>query len=89
MQVFGKKKEKDKQEEKLIEDIRELCLMMENAYERFENESDSDLIDALIYEIESLKARYRYLLRIAKESKITSDAIFTKKTVRGMVNDLG
>ncbi len=47
--------------------IREVCLRLENANNRFEMEKDSDLIEACIYEIESLRARYRYLLRMAKK----------------------
>jgi hypothetical protein len=30
-------------------------------------EKDSDLIESCIYEIESLRAKYRYLLRIARQ----------------------
>ena len=37
----------------------------------FEMEDDEDLIDASIYQRESLNARYRYLLRKAKENHIT------------------
>ena len=35
----------------------------------FEMEDDNDLMEACIYQREILKARYRYLLRKAKESK--------------------
>lgn len=35
----------------------------------FEMEDDSDLMEACIYQRESLQARYRYLLKKAKESK--------------------
>lgn len=35
----------------------------------FEMEDDSDLMEACIYQRESLQAQYRYLLRKAKESK--------------------
>ena len=34
---------------------------------RFENEVNEDLLDSIIYEIQSLKALYRYLLKEAKE----------------------
>lgn len=46
--------------------IREVCLRLENANTRFALEQDSDLIEACIYEIEALRARYRYLLKQAK-----------------------
>lgn len=58
-------------QEQLREDIRALCDRMEQAYARFEFEQDKDLVEAAIYEIQSLKAQYRYLLRIAKEQGVT------------------
>lgn len=48
------------------EAIREVCRQLENVQSRFEMENDPDLIEACIYEMESLRARYRYLLRQAK-----------------------
>ena len=41
------------------EAIREVCRQLENVQARFEMENDSDLIEACIYEMESLRARYR------------------------------
>ena len=64
------------------ESIRDVCRKMENAYDRFEFESDPDLIEASIYEIESLKARYRYLLKRAKQQGLTCPAnsgLFSRK----------
>ncbi|MDD2417674.1 MAG: DUF2508 family protein [Oscillospiraceae bacterium] len=54
----------------VIAAIREVCIKLQNANTRFEMERDSDLIESSIYEIESLRARYRYLLRIAREQGI-------------------
>lgn len=62
-------------EEKLIDDIREICRRIDTAYARFEYEEDADLVEAAIYELEALKARYRYLLRIAKERDLHGAAI--------------
>ena len=56
--------------------IREVCSQLENANMRFEMERDSDLIEACIYEIESLRARYRYLLRLAKKQGVKA-GVFT------------
>lgn len=50
----------------LIGEIRNVSQELENAYNRFEFESDADLIEASIYEIESLKAKYRHLLYAVK-----------------------
>lgn len=58
-------------EECILDDIRTLCANMERAYARFEFEEDADLIESSIYEIKSLKAQYRYLLRVAKENGVT------------------
>lgn len=58
-------------EERILDDIHTLCVNMERAYARFEFEQDADLIESSIYEIKSLKAQYRYLLRMAKENGVT------------------
>ena len=59
---------------RLIEAIREVCVQLSLAENRFTMESDSDLIDAAIYETVALHARYRYLLRLAKEQGISVPA---------------
>ena len=53
-----------------LEQIRDTSKRLESAYSRFENESNEDLLDSIIYEIQSLKALYRYLLKQAKEEGI-------------------
>lgn len=40
--------------------------MMAQAYMGFNNASDSELVEAYIYEIQSLRSRYSYLLRQRK-----------------------
>ena len=52
----------------LVIQLRETSRKLESAYSRFENELNEDLRDSIIYEIQSLKALYRYLLKRAKES---------------------
>lgn len=51
----------------LLRQIRETADRLNAAHNRFENECDGDLLDSVIYEIQSLKALYRYLLKKAKE----------------------
>ena len=51
----------------LVTQIRDTSRRLESAYSRFENELNEDLLDSVIYEIQSLKALYRYLLKKAKE----------------------
>lgn len=40
---------------------------LKNAYEKFNYVSEAELVEACIYEISALKARYSYLLRKIKE----------------------
>lgn len=71
-QLIMRKKNTNEDDEQLICEIHRLSEALTLAYERFELQSDNDLVEATIYEIESLKARYRYLLAIAKEKKLKS-----------------
>ena len=54
----------------IIEAIRDVCAQIDAVQSRFELESDQDLIEADIYELQSLRARYRYLLRMARSGGI-------------------
>ena len=54
-----------------IESIRDVCARIENVESRFSMETDPDLIEGCIYELESLRAKYRYLLRTAREQRIS------------------
>lgn len=56
----------------IIETIREVCACIDAAQSRFEQETDPDLIEAAIYELQSLRAKYRYLLRTARSEGICS-----------------
>ena len=52
--------------------IQDVCTQLDRVQSGFEMETDSDLIEAYIYQMESLRARYRYLLRQAKGMGLTS-----------------
>lgn len=52
--------------------IRDVCAQLENVNMRFKMERDNDLIESCIYEMESLRARYRYLLKLAKKQGLTA-----------------
>lgn len=52
--------------DKILEEIKLVKSQLHNISVRFELESDSDLVEATIYEMEALKARYRYLVKSAK-----------------------
>jgi hypothetical protein len=52
----------------LVEEIREVRRQIEAVRACFALETDDDLLDAAIYQHEALQARYRYLLRQAREN---------------------
>lgn len=57
---------------KLLSDIREIELQIKAANQRFEAADDNDLVEASIYEIKALDAKYRYLIKLAKSKKMKS-----------------
>ena len=56
---------------RFFNELREICAQIKCTDMWFEMEEDEDLIDASIYQREALNARYRYLLRQAKENNIS------------------
>lgn len=52
-------------------EIRDVCQRMEAIETQFSVIGDDDLIEACIYEMESLRAQYRFLLRRAKEESVS------------------
>lgn len=69
--IFLKPKIKNEYGE-LIEEIRDTKKMLLNIEKCFSDVSDNNLIDACIYQRESLCARYRYLLSKAKVNSVTN-----------------
>ena len=67
------RKGKEKTENKLLDEIENVKMKLDTAASHFESESDPDLVEAIVYEMKSLSARYRYLLREAKSAGITKD----------------
>ena len=61
----------DQEPHPIIEAIREVCALMDAVQTRFEQETDEDLIESAIYEHQSLRAKYRYLLRLARTQGVT------------------
>ncbi len=56
-----------------IEAIRRVCEQMRLVENRFSQETDQDLIEGCIYEMQSLRAQYRYLLRTARDQGISCE----------------
>ena len=73
IKLIGKKEPENETVNELLNDIREVHAQMERANLRFSAETDTDLIESHIFEMESLGARYRYLLKSARESGVKAD----------------
>lgn len=75
------RQEKDRvqEKEKLLFDIKKVSAQITRMEACFQMTCDEDLIDSCIYEMESLNARYRYLLRRAKELGISQDPFREKQ----------
>ncbi len=71
-----------KKETPILDEIRSTVSMIHAMQQWFNTESDADLIEACVFQLESLEAKYRYLLRLAKDRGLNRDAI-TGETVEG------
>jgi len=65
------RKPKTDPDHELMLQIRDTSQRLKSAYSRFENECDEDLMDSIIYEIQSLKSLYRYQIKMAKEAGLS------------------
>lgn len=57
----------DEERRELLQSLSHTRTLINQAYGGFNNASDSDLIESYVFEINSLHARYNYLLRRVKE----------------------
>ena len=64
-----------KKETPILDEIRSTVSMIHAMQQWFNTESDADLIEACVFQLESLEARYRYLLRMAKDRGLYHDAL--------------
>ena len=55
----------------LFDDIAHVEQRLERIHESFDMTDEPELVESLIYEELALKARYAYLLRVAKENNIS------------------
>lgn len=68
--MFGKNKEKKKQNKQYLEIVRDIALTksaLDTAYSNFENVINPDLIDCYIYEVNSVQKRYKFLLELVRQ----------------------
>ncbi len=61
------KMDKEKEIQTLRDGLAKTRILINQAYTGFNSTGDSDLIESYVYEINSLHARYTYLLRRLKE----------------------
>lgn len=73
MKLKKQKKLKSSSDEKIISEIRYISRLIDSAYSTFQQTNDNDLLESQIYEIQALKSRYRYLLRIARIKNISCE----------------
>ncbi len=65
--------DKQQEREKILAEIKKVSGQIARIESCFQMTSDEDLIDSCIYEMESLNARYRYLLRKAREEGVSRE----------------
>ena len=65
-----KNKKTDIENEKIIKEIKAAQLEIKNAENFFQYVSDPELVDVAIYDLESKKSKYSYLIRMAKEKGV-------------------
>ncbi len=56
--------------QQLRRELQDTALALRCAYERFNYACEPELVESSVYEINSLKARYNYLIRRAKEQSV-------------------
>ena len=65
-----KSKKTNIENEKIIKEIKAAQLEIKNAENFFQYVSDPELLDVAIYDLESKKSKYSYLIRMAKEKGV-------------------
>ena len=79
--TFNHKVAEENHDSQLIKEIEMVKSNMDTVSERFEYQSDPDLVEACIYEMKALTARYRYLTREARRLGIKGNALAILKQV--------
>lgn len=69
------KDETDTADGDVIAQLKLLKSELDRAYTEFQYQTDDDLLEACIYEIQALRSKYTYLLKIAKQKNLQSGEI--------------
>ncbi len=64
------KNEAQEESEQLLREIREINREISRNEGWFSEEMDEDLIDSCVYQGQALRARYRYLMRMARQKQV-------------------
>ena len=72
----GRNSKEDTSRTQLLSQLQEVVSQLSRAYTNFNSSADPDLIESCVYEINSLQARYGYLLRSAKDKGLENIEIF-------------
>jgi hypothetical protein len=76
-----KHKVMDKSSNELLCEIEAVKQGLSSVTARFEFQSDPDLVESCIYEMQALTARYRYLLREARRIGLKNSAISYEQAI--------
>ena len=79
LHLAATRKEEDQGSKQLIAEIESVRQSIDVVAARFDYQSDPDLVEACIYEMQALAARYRYLTREARRQGITKSSLLCLK----------
>lgn len=65
-----KRMEENDLKERILEDLEYVTNRLERIRESYDMTSEPEMVESLIYEEKAMKARFDYLIRIAKERNI-------------------
>ena len=74
---MNKSKQEITSQADLTTEIKEIKEKLRNVQNRFNLYTDFDMTDACIYEMESLEARYRFLIKKAKKEKAEQSPVYS------------
>ena len=76
---------RDSSLQELFTELSDTRFALSQAFDRFNNTTESELVDACIFEISATQARYNYLLRVIKEHGGESAGCFYTEGVSSWV----
>jgi hypothetical protein len=79
LRMYASRREEDTGSKQLIAEIESVKQNLDLVSSRFDFQSDPDLVEACIYEMQALAARYRYLTREARREGLTKSSLLCLK----------